>query len=210
MQGLIGKKLGMTRIFDKETGEITPVTIIETGKNVVLQKKTVEVDGYEAVQLGFDKVADKKVTKAELGHTKKNGASAVRHIKEFSLEDGEELESGQEIGVELFDAVRYVDVTGTTKGRGFAGTVKRYGFKIGRATHGNTNRRARGSLGAGSSPSRVFPGLKMAGQYGNTAKTIRGLELVAVDTEKDLLYVRGAVPGKRNGVVYIKKNVVKG
>lgn len=210
MQGLIGKKIGMTRIFDEETGEVTPVTILETGKNVVLQSKTEATDGYSAVQLGFEKVADRKLTKAELGHTKKNGAYAVRHIKEFALDAGEELEAGQEIGAELFSGVRYVNVTGTTKGRGFAGTVKKYGFKIGRATHGNTNRRARGSLGAGSSPSRVFPGLKMAGQYGNVNKTILGVEIVAVDTDKDLIYVRGAVPGKTGGVVYIKKNVVKG
>ena len=210
MQGLIGKKIGMTRIFDAESGEITPVTIIETGKNVVLQTKTVETDGYSAVQLGFGKIAERKLTKAELGHAKKNGAYAVRFIREFALDADESLESGQEIGADLFEAVRYVDVTGTTKGRGFAGTVKKYGFKIGRATHGNTNRRARGSLGAGSSPSRVFPGLKMAGQYGNVNKTIRGVQVVAVDADKDLIYVRGAIPGKTGGVVYIKKNVIKG
>lgn len=210
MQGLIGKKIGMTRIFDAESGEITPVTIIETGKNVVIQTKTIETDGYTAVQLGFEKIADRKLTKAELGHTQKNGAYAVRYIREFALDVDESLESGQEIGADLFEAVRYVDVTGTTKGRGFAGTVKKYGFKIGRATHGNTNRRARGSLGAGSSPSRVFPGLKMAGQYGNVNKTIRGVQVVAVDADKDLIYVRGAIPGKTGGVVYVKKNVIKG
>lgn len=210
MQGLIGRKVGMTRIVDNETGVMTPVTIISTGKNVVLQQKTVEVDGYSAVQLGFEKVADRKLSKAEVAHSKKYGSDAVRIIKEFNLDEGESVESGQEIGAETFESVRYVNVTGTIKGRGFTGTVKRYGFKIGRATHGNTNRRARGSLGAGTYPARVFPGLKMAGQHGNKAKTILGLEVVSVDTEKDLLYIRGAVPGANRGIVYIKKNVVKG
>ncbi len=209
MQGIIGKKVGMTRIIDQETGIVLPVTVIEAGKNVVLQQKTVEKDGYSAVQLGFQKVADKKLTKAEVGHAKKYGAEPVKYVKEFDLDANETVEPGQEVGVEVFESITYVDVTGTTKGRGFAGTVKKYGFKIGRATHGNTNRRARGSLGAGSSPSRVFPGLKMAGQYGNSQKTIKGLEIVSIDAEKGLIYVNGAVPGHKGGLLYIKKNFVK-
>ncbi len=210
MQGLIGKKVGMTRFSDEETGAMTPVTVIEIGKNVVMQLKTKERDGYSAVQLGFDKISDKKATKAEIGHAKKHNTDAVRVIKEFALDTDEVLEAGQEIGVEVLDETRFVNVSGTVKGRGFTGTVKRYGFRIGRATHGNTNRRARGSLGAGTYPARVFPGLKMAGQHGNKIKTIMGVEIVASDVEKCLLYVKGAVPGKNGGVVYIKKNVVKG
>lgn len=209
MQGLIGKKVGMTRIIDQETGVVLPVTVIEAQKNIVLQEKTVEKDGYSAVQLGYEKVADKKLTKAEIGHAKKHGSEPVKYVKEFQLDADETVEPGQEIGVEIFDTVSYVNVTGVTKGRGFAGTVKRHGFKIGRATHGNTNRRARGSLGAGSSPSRVFPGLKMAGQYGNTQKTVKGLEIVSIDAEKNLIYVNGAVPGRKGGLLYIKKNLVK-
>lgn len=210
MQGLIGKKVGMTRFCDQDTGVMTPVTVLEIGKNVVLQLKTEERDGYVAAQLGFDKISEKRATKAEIGHAKKHNAEVVRVIKEFALDAGEELEAGQEIGVENFDETRFVNVSGTVKGRGFAGTVKRYNFRIGRATHGNTNRRARGSLGAGTYPARVFPGLKMAGQMGNKIKTILGVEIVATDNDKGLLYVKGAVPGKNGGVVYIKKNVVKG
>ncbi len=210
MQGLIGKKIGMTRICDQETGVMTPVTVLSVDNNVVLQEKTVERDGYSAVQLGFEPKKAKRTTKAEIGHAKKYGSEPVRYIREFKLDDGEAVEAGQKLGAEIFEASYYVDVAGTTKGRGFAGTVKRYNFKIGRATHGNTNRRARGSIGACSYPARVFPGLKMAGQYGNTTKTIRGLQVVAVDTDKNLLYVKGAVPGKNTGIVYVKKNVVKG
>lgn len=210
MLGLIGKKIGMTRIVDKETGVVVPVTVLQAGKNVVLQQKTEENDGYSAIQLGYDAVAERKLTKAEVGHAKKHNAEPVRHVKEFFLEDGDAFEAGQFVGVEMFSNSRFVDVTGTTKGRGFAGTVKRYGFALGRRTHGNTNRRDRGSLGAGTYPARVFPGVKMAGQYGNVQKTIKGCEIVSVDTEKDLLFVRGAVPGKTGGIIYIKKNVVKG
>ncbi len=210
MQGLIGKKVGMTRFLDSETGVATPVTVIEAGKNVVLQLKTEERDGYCAVQLGFDKCKEKHATKAAIGHAKKHNADVVRVIKEFTLSADTSVEPGQEIGLEIFANTVYVNVTGTLKGRGFAGTVKKYGFRIGRATHGNTNRRERGSLGAGTFPGRVFPGLKMAGQYGNTQKTIRGVQIVGSDLEKGLLFVKGAIPGKNGGVVYVKKNEVKG
>ncbi len=209
MQGLIGRKVGMTRFSNEETGEMTPVTVLEIGKNVVMQLKTEERDGYSAVQLGFEKKKEKGATKAEIGHAKKHNTDVVRVIKEFALDADEALEAGQEVGVEVLDSTRFVNVSGTTKGRGFAGTVKRWGMRIGRATHGNTNRRARGSLGAGTYPARVFPGLKMAGQYGNKTKTIMGVEIVASDSDKGLLYVKGAVPGKNGGVVFVKKNFVK-
>ncbi len=210
MQGLIGKKVGMTRFYDNDSGTVTPVTVVEIGKNVVLQLKSEQRDGYESVQLGFDKKKEKQATKAEIGHAKKHNAEVTRVIKEFKLDADEQLEAGQEVGVEVFDETRYVNVTGTIKGRGFTGTVKRWGMKIGRATHGNTNRRARGSLGAGTYPARVFPGLKMAGQHGNKLKTIMGVEIVGTDSDKGLLYVKGAIPGKNGGVVLVKKNVVKG
>jgi len=210
MQGLIGKKVGMTRFLDAETGVATPVTVIETGKNVVLQLKTEERDGYCAVQLGFDKCKEKHATKAEIGHAKKHNADVVRVVKEFALSSDMSVEPGQEIGVEIFANTVYVNVTGTLKGRGFAGTVKKYGFRIGRATHGNTNHRERGSLGAGTFPGRVFPGLKMAGRYGGTQKTILGVQIVGSDVEKGLLFVKGSIPGKNGGVVYVKKNEVKG
>ncbi len=210
MQGLIGKKIGMTRFSDTESGVMTPVTVVEIGKNVVMQLKTEKRDGYDAVQLGFGAKKEKAATKAEIGHAKKHNSDVVRVIKEFALDADEALEAGQEIGVEVLDTTRFVNVSGTTKGRGFAGTVKRWGMRIGRATHGNTNRRARGSLGAGTYPARVFPGLKMAGQYGNKTKTILGVEIVATDADKGLLYVKGAIPGKNGGIVFIKKNFVKG
>lgn len=210
MQGLIGKKAGMTRICNPETGEITPVTVVTVAGNVVLQQKTVEKDGYSAVQVGFDQVADRKLSKAEVGHSKKYAGVVCRHIREFQLEAGESLEAGTKLSAEMFSGVRYIDVTGNTMGRGFAGCVKHYGFHIGRATHGNTHRRARGSLGASTDTARVFPGLKMAGQYGNVKKTIKGLQVVSVDVENSLVFVKGAIPGKNNGVVFLKKNLVKG
>jgi len=240
MFGLIGRKIGMTRISNAETGVIVPVSVVQIGKNVVLQLKTLEKDGYEAAQIGFDVVAKRgtpigkdgkpvaveypksksgKVVEArkykgsqsnaEVCHALKYGSQPVRHIKEFVIEEGEKVESGQELGVENFKGVRFVDVTGTTKGRGFAGTVKRYKFHLGRHTHGNTCYRERGSLGAGTYPARVFPGLKMAGHYGNEQKTVRGCEVVGMDEEKGVLFVKGAIPGKTNGLVVVRKNLVK-
>ena len=240
MFGLIGKKIGMTRISNAETGAIIPVSVVQIGKNVVLQVKTLENDGYVAAQIGFDivekrgtptgkdgkpvaveypksksgKVAEARKykgsqTNAEVYHALKHNSQPVRHIKEFSIEEGEKVESGQFLGVENFKGVRFVDVTGTIKGRGFAGTIKRYKFHLGRHTHGNTNYRERGSLGAGTFPARVFPGLKMAGHYGDSKKTIRGCELVGMDEEKGVLFVKGSIPGKTNGLVFVKKNFVK-
>jgi len=240
MFGLMGRKIGMTRISDAETGAITPVTVVQIGKNVVLQVKTLESDGYVAAQVGFDvierrgapvgkdgkpvaieypksksgKVIEARKYKgsrsnAEICHALKYSSEPVRHVKEFVIEDGESVESGQVLGVENFKGVRYVDVTGTTKGKGFAGTVKRYGFRLGRRTHGNTNYRDRGSLGAGTYPARVFPGVKMAGHHGDTQKTIRGCEVVGMDVEKGVLFVKGSIPGKTNGLVFVRKNLVK-
>jgi len=240
MIGLMGKKVGMTRISNADTGVITPVTVVQIDKNVVLQVKTLENDGYAAAQIGFDTVKKRgtptgkdgkpvaveypksksgKVIEArkykgsqsnsEVCHALKYKSEPVRHVKEFVIENDEKVESGQLLGVENFKGVRFVDVTGTIKGRGFAGTVKRYRFHLGRHTHGNTNYRERGSLGAGTFPARVFPGLKMAGHYGDTQKTIRGCELVGMDEEKGVLFVKGSIPGKTNGLVFVRKNFVK-
>jgi len=240
MIGLMGKKVGMTRISNADTGVITPVTVVQIDKNVVLQVKTLENDGYAAAQIGFDAVKKRgtpvgkdgkpvsveypkskggKVIEArkykgsqsnsEVCHALKYKSEPVRHVKEFVIENGEKVESGQLLGVENFKGVRFVDVTGTIKGRGFAGTIKRYRFHLGRHTHGNTNYRERGSLGAGTFPARVFPGLKMAGHYGDTQKTIRGCELVGIDEEKGVLFVKGSIPGKTNGLVFVRKNFVK-
>ncbi len=207
MQGMIGKKVGMTRIFDKETGVATPVTIVKAGVNIVQQVKTVDRDGYAAVQLGFDMCAENKVSKPVAGHAKKHNSEPTRITKEFKLDSADEkLECGQKVSVELFDDVRFVDVTGTSLGRGFTGTVKRYNFHIGRMTHGNMNKRARGSLGAGTYPARVFPGVKMAGQHGNQRVTVKGVEVVGLDPEAGLIYLKGGIPGRNKGVVYVTKN----
>jgi large subunit ribosomal protein L3 len=206
MTGLIGKKIGMTRMFDEESGRTIPVTVIQTGMNIVQQVKTADRDGYAAVQLGFDPVSETKVSKPKAGHYKKLGIEPTRYTKEFALDSAdEELKPGQKIGVELFENVKFVDVVGVSKGRGFAGTVRRHNFHLGRATHGNTNYRERGSLGAGTYPARVFPGVKMAGQYGASRVTAKNLRCIGIDRELSLVYVKGAVPGSNKGIVFIKK-----
>jgi large subunit ribosomal protein L3 len=210
MQGLIGKKIGMTRLFDEETGRNTPVTIIQAGTNVVHQVKSEERDGYRAVQLGFEPIPDNKVSSPMAGHFRKHGSVPTRVVTEVAPDSAEEqIESGQKLGVEVFEGVTYVDVTATSKGRGYAGTIKRHGFGRGRETHGNKNHRERGSLGAGTYPGRVFPGLKMAGQYGAKRVTIKHLQIVGIDKESGLLYLRGAVPGPRRGIVLLRKTKKK-
>ena len=205
MQCLIGKKIGMTRLFD-EAGKSIPVTVVQTGKNVVHQVKTDENDGYRAVQLGYEEISEKKLNKPQLGHFKKLGSTPTKIVKEFVLESADQNpEPGQKVGVEIFEGVRFVDVTGISKGRGHAGTIKRYNFQRGRESHGNTNVRERGSAGANSYPARVFPGLKMSGQYGNAQITTKRLEIVTIDKENDVVFIRGAIPGKNKGIVYIKK-----
>jgi len=205
MQCLIGKKIGMTRVFD-EAGRSISGTVVQTGKNTVHQVKTEEKDGYRAIQLGFGDVSEKKLNKPEMGHFKKLGTAPAGVIKEVRLEDGDEgYVSGQKIGVEVFESVKLVDVTGTSKGRGHAGTIKRYNVQRGRETHGNPNVRERGSVGANSYPARVFPGLKMSGHYGNEQVTVKRLEVVDVDKENDVIYLRGAVPGRNQGIVVLRK-----
>jgi large subunit ribosomal protein L3 len=210
MQGLIGKKIGMTRIFDNDSGEVIPVTIVQTGTNIVQQVKTVERDGYSAVQLGFEVCSEKQVSKPAMGHFKRHNAEPTKITKEFELDSPDEkLESGQKIGPEIFNEKGYVDVVGISKGRGFTGSIKRHNFTIGRKTHGNSCRREHGSIGSNSYPARVFPGMKMAGQYGNASVTIKGLKIVGIDNEAGLVFLRGSIPGHTKGYVYLKKNRVK-
>ena len=206
-KAIIGRKLGMTQIFD-EVGNMIPVTVIEAGPCPVVQKKTVETDGYEAVQLGFSDIREAKVKKPEKGHFAKAGVSAKRHLKEFRLDDISSLEAGSVITADTFAAGEKVDVTGITKGRGYTGAVKRWGNATLRMTHGTGPiHREVGSMGANSSPSRVFKNKKMAGQYGNEQVTVQNLAVVKVDAEKNLIAVKGAVPGARGGIVFIRDSV---
>ena len=206
-KGIIGKKLGMTQIFD-EKGNVVPVTLIEAGPCVVVQKKTVENDGYNAVQLAYEDVSKKNVNKAQLGHFEKAGVSPKRHLKEFRLADIAGLEAGSVVTVDTFTAGEKVDITGITKGRGYSGCVKRWGHHILRMTHGTGPvHRQCGSMGANSTPSRVFKNKKMAGQYGNEQVTILNLVAVKVDAEKNIIAVKGAVPGAKGGIVFIRDSV---
>ncbi|MGV6830886.1 MAG: 50S ribosomal protein L3 [bacterium] len=205
MSGLIGRKIGMTSIFD-ENGKNMPCTVIEAGPCVVTQVRTEEVDGYEAIQLGFDDKAEKNATKAEIGHAKKAGTSVKRKVVEFQGFD-EEYKLGDKITVEHFVEGEFVDVTGTSKGKGFQGVVKRHGFAgVGQATHGQHNRlRAPGSIGAASYPARVFKGMRMAGRMGGDTVKVQNLRVLKVVPEKNLLVVKGAIPGHKNAFVTIQK-----
>ena len=205
-KAIIGKKLGMTQVFLAD-GTMVPVTAIQAGPCTVTQVKTVERDGYEAVQVGFDEVAEKKLNKPELGHLKNSGAT-VKHLHEFKLENCN-LEVGAKIACDVFAEGDIVDVTGTTKGHGYTGVIKRWNQHRLKETHGvGPVHREVGSMGANSSPSRVMPGKHLAGQYGVEQVTILNLKVVKVDTEKGVLLVKGAVPGAKNSIVYVR-NAVK-
>ena len=206
MDGIIGRKLGMTQLFE-ESGVVVPVTVVEAGPCPVVQVRTQERDGYEAVQLGFGQQKEKRTTKAEMGHAVKaglGGAPAV--LREFSMENAEGRTVGDNVTVEIFEVGGRVKVTGTTKGRGFQGVMKRHGFAGGRASHGATRiHRAPGSIGAGTNPSRVIKGKRMPGHMGDKQQTVRNLKVAKVDAERNLIYIRGAVPGPVNGYVFITK-----
>lgn len=207
MKSIIGKKVGMTQIFD-ENGTVTPVTLIEAGPCYVTQKKTVESDGYQAVQVGFQEVSEKRLTKPQLGHLQKVNAPKLKHLREFRVDDLSAYEEGQKIDVSIFEVGDIVDVTGTSKGKGFAGSVKRHHFRGGPKTHGQSDRwRAPGSVGAGSTPGRVFKGTRMAGRMGNEQVTIQNLKVTLVDADKNLLAIKGAVPGSKSGLIIIRKAV---
>jgi large subunit ribosomal protein L3 len=202
MKGILGRKLGMTQIFDPETGAVAPVTVIEAGPCPVIQVKTTDTDGYDAVQLAFGEVADRKVTKGELGHLKKAGAGAFRHLAEFR--GLSELQVGETVTVETFEAGDKIKVAGISIGKGFQGTIKRHGFSRGPVSHGSHNVRKPGSIGASAYPSRVFKGMRMSGRMGGKRVTQPGLVVHDVDTERNLILVKGSVPGPRSGVVEIR------
>ena len=205
-KGIIGKKIGMTQIFD-EIGNVIPVTVIQAGPCVVAQKKTVETDGYNAVQLGFADVKEKHVTKAEKGHFEKAGVAAKKHLKEFRLDDISAINVGDVITADTFAAGDKVDVTGMTKGHGYSGVIKRWNHHHLRMTHGTGPiHRQPGSMGV-IDPARIFKNKKMAGQYGNEQVTILNLKVVKIDSEKNLIAIKGAVPGAKDGIVFIRDSV---
>ncbi len=206
-KAILGKKIGMTQIFT-EDGRLIPVSVIEAGPCRVVQKKTEEVDGYKAVQVGFENKKERKANKPEQGHFKKAGVPVMKYLKEFKLENAAELNVGDELTVAQFEAGELVDVTGTSKGHGYAGTIKRWGTHRGPMTHGSHYHRGPGSLGACSDPSRVFKGKKMPGHYGVDKVTIQNLDLVKIDSERNLLLVKGSIPGPKGGLVVVR-NAVK-
>jgi large subunit ribosomal protein L3 len=202
--GLIGRKLGVTQVFS-ESGEVVPVTIIEAGPCVVVQKKTQEKDGYSALQVGFLEREEKRLKKPEKGHFAKHGTKGFTCLREFRTTEAENYQSGQEIKVEIFAIGERVNVTGISKGKGFAGGVKRWGFRGGPATHGSMFHRAPGSVGASAFPSRVLKGKRLPGHMGNAQVTVKNLQVVGVRSEKNLLLIGGAVPGARSSIVLVKK-----
>ena len=205
-KGIIGKKIGMTQIFD-EIGNVIPVTVIQAGPCVVAQKKTVETDGYNAVQLGFADVKEKHMTKAEKGHFEKAGVAAKKHLKEFRLDDISAINVGDVITADTFAAGDKVDVTGMTKGHGYSGVIKRWNHHHLRMTHGTGPiHRQPGSMGV-IDPARIFKNKKMAGQYGNEQVTVLNLKVVKIDSEKNLIAIKGAIPGAKNGIVFIRDSV---
>lgn len=206
IEGLLGRKLGMTQVFG-ERGEAIPVTVIQLGPCVVTQLRTKERDGYEAVQIGFDEVSPKALTLPERGHLKLAG-KLLRHLREFQADSIEEYAVGQTLGADLFEEGQIVDVTGTSKGRGFQGVVKRHGFRGGPRTHGQSDRqRAPGAIGPGTTPGRIWKNTRMAGRMGNRRVTVQNLEVVEVLPDKNLLLVRGSVPGPNKGLVMVRRAV---
>ena len=205
MPGLLGKKIGMTSVFSAD-GKNVPCTVIEVGPCVVTQVKTVEKDGYEALQLGFQEQKEKHLTKPELGHFKKAGVAPKRHLAEFKG-FGADYKLGDTISVDLFADTEFVDIVGTSKGKGFQGVVKRHGFGgVGQSTHGQHNRlRAPGSIGACSYPAKVFKGMRMAGQMGNERVTVQNLQIVKIIPEHNLLMIKGSVPGPKGSIVLVEK-----
>ena len=208
MKNMLGRKVGMTQIF-KEDGEVVPVTVIEAGPLFVVQKKTVEKDGYNAIQVGFGDVKERRVTKPLKGHFDKANVAYRKFLREFHVENPDEFEIGQELKVDVFAEGDMVDVTGTSKGKGTAGVIKRHNFSRGRETHGSKHHRMPGGMSAGTYPGRVFKGHKMMGRMGNEKVTTQNLEVVRVDADKNIILIKGAVPGPKKGLVSIKATVKK-
>ena len=208
MKGIMGKKVGMTQIFG-ETGELVAVTVIEATPNVVVQKKTVDKEGYDAVQLGFEPIREKLANKPKKGHFEKAGAKPMRFLREFKDDSFQALDLGSEVKVDIFEEGSFVDITGISKGKGTQGVIKRHGFQRGRESHGSKFHRMPGGLSAGTYPGRVFKGKRMEGRMGNEKVTVQNLEIVRVDADKNLLLVKGAVPGARNGMVLVKAALKK-
>ena len=201
--GLLGNKIGMTQIFD-ESGNIIPVTILKVGPCIVTQIKTVLTDGYNAIQIGYGTVSNKSLTQPELGHLQKSNIQPLKYLKEFRVNDPEEFEVGQVLNVESLAAGQLIDVTGKSTGKGFAGLQKRHNFTRGPMTHGSKNHRAPGSIGMGTTPGRVLPGKKMAGQLGNKMTKTRKLKVVQVNSNENILVVKGSVPGKPGNLLSIR------
>ena len=208
MKAIIGKKVGMSQIFD-ENGHVIPVTVIEAGPCTVVQKKTSEKEGYNAVQLGFEDVSEKKLTKGEMGHLNKAGVSPKKHLREFDLDNAAELNIGDIVKADTFQAGDFVDITGISKGHGYQGAIKRWGAQRTPTSHGGgpVHRHA-GSMGSSTDPSRIFKGKIGAGQMGNEQVTVLNLDVVKVDAELGILAVRGAIPGPKGGIVYLRNSVI--
>ena len=200
--GLLGNKIGMTQIFD-ELGNIIPVTILKVGPCIVTQIKTKKLDGYQAIQIGYNNVSNKRLTQAELGHLQKSDIQALKYLKEFRVDNESDFEVGQTLKVDLFSPGQSVTVKGKTIGKGFSGLQKRYNFSRGPMTHGSKNHRAPGSIGMGTTPGRVLPGKKMAGQLGNKITTIKKLKVIQLNPEENILVIKGSVPGKPGNLLSI-------
>ena len=206
MKNMIAKKVGMTQIF-KEDGEVVPVTVVEAGPLTVVQKKTVETDGYNAIQVGFADIKERRANKPAKGHFDKADLKYKKYLREFKVDNPDEYEIGQEIKADAFEEGDKIDVTGTSKGKGTQGVIKRHGFATGPKTHGSHFQRSPGGLSAGTYPGRVFKGHKMAGRMGNEKITVQNLEVVRVDADKNLILIKGAIPGPKKGLVIIKQTV---
>jgi large subunit ribosomal protein L3 len=200
---LIGKKIGMTQLFEP-SGKVVPVSVIEAGPCPIVQVKTAEREGYVAIQIGFDEAKESRLSKAENGHCKKANITPRRILREMRVEDAGSFKVGDTLDVKMFEGAKFVHVTGTSKGRGFAGTIKRYHFQRGRKTHGNKNYREPGSVGASAFPSRIFPGKRSPGRMGGVQRTTRNLTLVQIDAENNLLFIKGSIPGANNGIVFVR------
>ena len=206
MKGILGRKVGMTQVFTKE-GRLIPVTVIEVEPNVVMQVKTVENDGYQAVQVGYGEAKEKSLNKPQKGHFAKAGVGLKKFVREFRSEDVANYTLAQELNVSMFEVGQKVDVTGTSKGKGFQGPIKRHNQSRGPMSHGSRYHRGPGSMGAASDPSRVFKGKKLAGHMGAVRRTIQNLEVIRVDAEKNLILIKGAIPGPKKGLVVVKKAI---